>query len=152
MAKPLHRHQSSLESVIDPLAVPLSFNERTRAAAIFSTIIEHCNSYEISYKLHPDRKYQRGKLLKLVYDYATSDLGRDNILRYFLTSMTARPEQNPTTQDFSHVLATLDDFEDRSASEKNEVVEKAKDLADHLVDYFFLPRGLLSANKLLSIC
>jgi len=100
----------------------------------------------------PDRKYQRGKLLKLVYDYATSDLGRDNILRYFLTSMTARPEQNPTTQDFSHVLATLDDFEDRSASEKNEVVEKAKALADHLVDYFFLPRGLLSANKLLSVC
>lgn len=81
MATPLHRHQASLESVIDPLAMPpLSPSERTRAVSIFLAIIEHCNSYEISYKLHPDRRYKRGTLLKLVYDHAISELGRDNIL------------------------------------------------------------------------
>jgi hypothetical protein len=147
MATPLHRHQASLESVIDPLAMPpLSPSERTQAVSIFLTIIEHCNSYEISYKLHPERKYKRGTLLKLVYDHAISDLGRDNILRYFLTSMTAGLEENPSAQPkFSYVLAALGNFEGRSALEKKEVVGKAKDLADHLVDSFFLPCELSSA-------
>ncbi len=150
MATPLHRHQAFLESVIDPLAMPpLSPSERTQAVSTFLTIIEHCNSDEISCKLQSDRKYKRGTLLKLVYDYAISDLGRDNILRYFLTLMTARPEENPSAQQFSYVLVTLSNFEDKSATEKSEVVEKAKDLADHLVDNFFLPRELSSAIYIL---
>jgi hypothetical protein len=149
MATPLHRHQASLESVIDPLAMPLASSERTEAVSIFSTIIEHCNSYEISHTLYPDRKYKRSILLKLVYEHAISDLGRDNILRYFLTSMTTHLEENPSAQqNFSVVLTDLGNFEAWSLSEKTEVVEKVKDLADHLVDSFFLPCELPSATYL----
>lgn len=89
-------------------------------------------------------------LLKLVYEHAISDLGRDNILRYFLTSMMARLEDNRSAQpEFSYVLVALGNFEGRSALEKTEEVARAKDLADHLVDSLFLPCELSSAIYLL---
>jgi len=63
--------------------------------------------------------------------------------------MTAGPERNPSADQFSHVLVALSNFEDRSAIEKNEVIGKAKDLADHLIDSFFLPCKLSSAIYIL---
>jgi hypothetical protein len=154
MAQPLHRHQASLESVIDPSATPpLSPDERTQALSIFQHIIKHFNSYELLTTLIPKRKYERGKLLKLVYDYAISDHGRDNILRYFLTTMTTLSEEIPyTEQNFSRVLAGLADFKDRSALEKDKIVQRVQELADHLIDGFFLPRTFSGAKVLMHNC
>ncbi len=108
MVPPILRHQLSLESVIDPSesAACLPPHDRSQAAATFQKIIKHCDSYELSHSLGPDREYKRGKLLKLVYDYALSDSGRDYILRYFLTAITTLPAENLSIgMDFSHVLS-----------------------------------------------
>jgi len=96
-------------------------------------------------------EYKRARLLQLVYDHVISDLGRDNILRYFLTAMTTPLGENPIT-DFSHVLAILADFGDRNTSEKDEIMERVKELADHLVEGFFLPSKFIAANMLRFIC
>jgi hypothetical protein len=75
--------------------------------------------------LRPERKYKRGKLLQLVYEYTISDNGRDNILRYFLTAITTPLEESlGTGKDFSHVLASLDDFEERSIIEKDQILNR----------------------------
>jgi hypothetical protein len=148
MAQPLHRHQRSLESVIDPSATAgLSPHERAQAVCIFQQIIKHCDSYELSHTLGPERKYKRGKLLQLVYEYAISDNGRDNILRYFLTAITPLEESLDTGKDLSHVLANLDDFEERSITEKDQILNRLQELADHLIDCFFLPSELPSPEQ-----
>lgn len=151
MVPPLLRHQVSLESVIDLLATPpLSSDERTEARSIFEHIIKHYESYERSNTLTPPRKYKRERLLQLVYDHAISDHGRDNILRYFLLSMTTTADESPSnSQDFSHVLASLTDFKDRNTSEKDKVVQRVQELADHLVDGFFLPRKFVALYSLI---
>jgi len=131
--------------VIDPSesAACLPLHDRTQAAAIFQKIIKHCDSYELSHSLGSDREYKRGKLLKLVYDYALSDSGRDNVLRYFLTAITTLPAENPSIErDFSHVLASLEDFEEKSTQEKDQLLKGVQELADHLIDGFFLPSEL----------
>ena len=61
------------------------------------------------------RKYERAKLVKLVYEYAISDTGRDNILRYFLDSIVM---ESTEVEDFPHILATLADFDNLDISKK----------------------------------
>lgn len=141
----------SLESVIDPLISPLlSSIDRTQALSIFEHIVQYCESYELLNTLTPIRKYKRGKLLQLVYDHAISDHGKDNILRYFLSTMTTRSEErSPSYQEFSHVLTSLSDFKDRNNLEKDKIVLRVQELADHLVDGFFIPRRLLFALTLI---
>jgi hypothetical protein len=71
-----------------------------------------------------------------VHEYAISDHGRDNILVYFLTTLLESPGPQ---HGFSHVLADLAGFEEKSKQEKDQIAQRAQELADHLVDYFFLP-------------
>lgn len=151
MVPQLHRHQVSLESVIDPLATPpLSSYDRARSQLIFQHIVQYCESYELLNIITSTRQYKRGRLLQLVYDHVISDHGRDNILRYFLSTMTAIPEENsPNNQDFSHVLSSLSDFKDRNTLEKDGIVQRVQELADHLVDSFFLPRKLSAPLSLI---
>jgi len=145
MVPQLHRHQASLESVIiDPSVTPrLSPNDKTRAESIFKHIVQYCETYELSNTLPPTRKYKRGRLLQLIYDHAISDHSQDNILSYFLSALTAVPEESSSNhQNFSRVLTSLSDFEDRNTLEKDAIVQRVQELADHLVDGFFLPRKL----------
>ena len=93
MAQPHHRHQASLESVLDfsSTTASLSADERSQATLIFHRIINYCSSHELlNTSGDAGRKYGRAKLVRLLYEYAISDAGRDNILRYFLASMVMR--------------------------------------------------------------
>jgi hypothetical protein len=140
MARPLLHHQASLESTLDFAATsPFSSSERIQASSAFAKIIDYYNSYELS--LSPDRKkpYNRGKFLQLVHEYAISDRGRDNILEYFLTIIASLEESPGPSQDLSRVLADLAGFEKKSEQEKDQIAQRVQELADHLVDYFFLP-------------
>jgi hypothetical protein len=141
MAEPLLRHQASLESVLDFAATSLlSSSERIQASSAFAKIIDYYNSYELSLPLVRKKPYNRGKLLQLVHEYAISDHGRDNILIYFLTTISASLEESPRPlQGFSRILAKLAGFEEKSEQEKDQTAQRAQELADHLVDYFFLP-------------
>src|SRR5436305_3547385 len=139
MAYPHHRHQVSLESVLDfsSTTTSLSANERSQATLIFHRIIDYCSSHELlNISGDAGRRYGRAKLVKLVYEYAISDAGRDNILRYFLASMVM---ESTEVEGFPHVLANLIDFDDLDISKKNSIMERVRDFADNLVDGFFLP-------------
>jgi hypothetical protein len=74
-----------------------------------------------------------------VHEYAISDRGRDNILEYFLTIIASLEESPGPSQDLSRVLADLAGFEEKSEQEKDQIAQRVQELADHLVDYFFLP-------------
>jgi hypothetical protein len=140
MAQSHHRHQASLESVIDfsNAAASLSTTERSQAILTFDRIINYSSSHELP-KIPGDagREYGRAKLIKLVYDHAISDAGRDNILRYFLTCLVT---DSTELEEFPRVLSNLIDFDDWSVSKKGSIVERVRDFADHLVDGFFIPR------------
>jgi hypothetical protein len=90
VAQPHHRHQRSLESVIDfsatstasTVSTASTMSERDRATLTFDQIIDYCSVHEPA---DAKRKYGRAKLVRLVYDYAPSDAGRYNILKYFLS-------------------------------------------------------------------
>jgi hypothetical protein len=140
MAKPL-RHQALLESVLNFSAKSLlSSSERIQASSACEKIIDYYDSYELSLPPVRQKSYNRGKLLQLVYKYAISDHGRDNILIYFLATISASPEESlRPLQDFSRILANLAGFEEKSEQEKDQTAQRAQELADHLVDYFFLP-------------
>lgn len=145
MVEPLLRYQASLESVLDfAVTSLLSSSERIQASSVFATIIDYYNSYERSLPPVRQKSYNRGKLLQLVYEYAISDHGQDNILVYFLVSISASPTESlGPLQEFSRVLANLVGFEDKSEEEKDQTAQRVQELADHLVDYFFLPfKGL----------
>jgi hypothetical protein len=140
MARPLLHHQASLESTLDFAATsPFSSSERIQASSAFAKIIDYYNSYDLS--LLPVRKkpYNRGKLLQLVYEYAISDDGRDKILAYFLTIIASLEESSEPSQDLSRALVDLAGFEEKSEQEKDQIAQRVQELADHLVDYFFLP-------------
>jgi len=139
MAQPHHRHQVSLESVLDfsSTTASLSADERSQATLIFHRIINYCSSHELlNTSGDAGRKYGRAKLVKLVYEYAISDVGRDNILRYFLASMVM---ESTEVEGFPHILATLIDFDNLDISKKESIIKRVRDFADHLVDGFFLP-------------
>jgi hypothetical protein len=138
MAQPHHRHQVSLESVLDfsRTTASLSVDERSQATFIFHRIINYCSSHELlNTSGDAGRRYGRAKLVKLVHEYAISDAGRDNILRYFLTSMVESTE----VEGFPYILANLIDFDNLDISKKESIMERVRDFADHLVDGFFLP-------------
>jgi hypothetical protein len=141
MAQPHHRHQASLESVIDlsNTTASLSTTERSQAALTFDRIINYSSSHEPP-KLPGDvgREYGRAKLIKLIHDHAISDAGRDSILRYSLTCLVT---DSTELEEFPRVLSNLIDFDDWSVSKKGSIVERVQHFADHLVDGFFIPRG-----------
>ena len=140
MAQPHHRHQASLESVIDlsNTTASLSMTERSQATLTFDRIINYSSSHEPP-KLPGDtgREYGRAKLIKLIYDHAISDAGRDNILRYFLSCLVTDLIE---LEELPRVLSNLIDFDDWNESKKGSLVERVRNFADHLVDGFFIPR------------
>jgi hypothetical protein len=140
MAQAHHRHQVSLESVIDfsNTAASLSTTERSQATLTFNRIINYSSSHELL-KVPGDagRGYRRAKLIKLVYDHAISDVGRDNILRYFLTCLVTDLIK---LEEFPRVLSDLIDFDDWNKFKKGSLVERVRNFADYLVNDFFILR------------
>jgi hypothetical protein len=140
IARPLLRHQASLQSILDFAATsPLSAAERIEASSTFARVIDYYSSYELSLPTVQKKSYNRGKLLQLVVEYAISENGRDRILEYFLTIIASLGESSGPLQGLSRVLADLAGFKEKSKQEKDQIAHRVQELADHLVDYFFLP-------------
>lgn len=146
-ATPHCRYQASLESVINSSGIhTLSPSERTTAEILFYVIISYYELHDTEYTSIPYRGYKRATLLRMVYQYAPSSDGRDNILRYSLEAMFAGLQADRSgILDFPAILAALNDFEDKTELAKIEVAKNVMELADDLVDNFFLPCKLLSA-------
>ncbi|KAL7950151.1 hypothetical protein V8C42DRAFT_309616 [Trichoderma barbatum] len=118
-----HRHQSSLEGVINfsqrPLLTP---EQRAHVKRRFYQIVNHFDS--------PGRnngeKYNRPLLIRYTYEFALSEESRDIFLQAFFQSMAL----------------SIDDERDLDFSD-NEMIEKLastfSNFSDYLLDNFFLP-------------
>ncbi|KAI0388329.1 hypothetical protein F5Y17DRAFT_453269 [Xylariaceae sp. FL0594] len=114
---PLHRHQSSLEGVIDFSAQPpLGTDQRSVAQDRFNRIINYFNTDDPSNR----GPYNRSQLIRSTYEYALSEQSQDNLLRAFFQAMTL----------------SLDDDGD---IDFDELRPKFFGFADYLLDSFFLP-------------
>ncbi|TWU70761.1 hypothetical protein ED733_001838 [Metarhizium rileyi] len=119
MAAPHHRHQNSLEGFVNlSSSPPLSDNVRLQADHRFQEIMERFRDKD------PDRssRYDRPKLVDLVYRYAISQKSKDNILRAVFRALELPMEGDAV--DFSTETALL---------------LRLIGFADHLVNNFFMP-------------
>ncbi|KAI1272767.1 hypothetical protein F5Y07DRAFT_286290 [Xylaria sp. FL0933] len=114
---PLHRHQLSLEGVIDfTVATPLSESQRAFAKHEFYRIADQFEGNNGA----PTAQYSPARLVRLTYEYALSEASRDNFLRAFFHAMDL------SLEDQGH-----DDLEDLRSPFFG--------FADYLLDNFFLP-------------
>ncbi|KAI0809665.1 hypothetical protein GGR55DRAFT_159929 [Xylaria sp. FL0064] len=120
----LHRHQSSLEGIIDFSAEePLGIHQRNDAKRRFYRIVEHFEASGAIDRAPP--KYEPPRLVRYTYEYALSEESRDNFLRAFFRAMTlSLTGQNGDDND-------LDDLEN--------IHSLFFGFASYLLDYFFLP-------------
>ncbi|WXC64574.1 hypothetical protein SNK03_010384 [Fusarium graminearum] len=81
-ASPLHRHQSSLEGILDfSSQPPLDPSHRDCAKRRFDQIINHFEEDEGS-RAGRD-KYDRVKLVSLTYEHSTNETSKDRLLAAF---------------------------------------------------------------------
>ncbi|KAK4245794.1 hypothetical protein C7999DRAFT_33794 [Corynascus novoguineensis] len=144
---PLHRHQASLESIIEfQTEPPLSPDTRGQARRRFYCITDHFEAAESRGNGNGSRsnnaadngmdsgvnngennrgdisgspRYNRSRLIRLTYDYARSPLSQDNFLRAFFGSLELSMDGDEA----------LDEA----------IQSKFFNFADYLVNNFFLP-------------
>jgi len=128
MAAPSHRHQSSLEDIIDfSEAHPIFESSQQRAQAVdrFHRIVAQSENVEQPASSRYGNGYNRPALVRLTFEYARSPESQDKFLKAFFQSLG---------------LGMLDDsdgidLDDQLASFRESVFS----FADHLIYHFFLP-------------
>ncbi|KAI0435721.1 hypothetical protein F4803DRAFT_544577 [Xylaria telfairii] len=117
MAAPLHRHQSSLEGILNFSShppPPLETELRHRARRRFHDICQHFDTGV------PVDNYSRPRLVHLTYEHSISQDSQDHFLRVF----------------FRAIDLPIDGNEPISF---NDIRSKFFQFGDHLFDHFFLP-------------
>jgi hypothetical protein len=133
MASPHHRHQASLEGIIDFSSnQPLDPVERNEATRIFHQIISYCEP------LQSNKPYKRTTLIRVTYEHT---LSQDNFLRHFFLHIgeEAYSEGQSPESSFSQSLAHFATFDTTTKEQKNDVEKCLSAFADYLFDNFFLP-------------
>jgi lipopolysaccharide export LptBFGC system permease protein LptF len=137
MASPHHRHQSSLEGVLDfSSPQPLQPDQRNRATDIFNQIVAQ---YEPS---QTDSKgYKRITLLRVVHD---SVISRDNFLSCFFLFVENELHQGDDVSELSlsQALSRYVNLDSWSRQQRKELETSLITFSDYLVDNFFLPRTI----------
>jgi hypothetical protein len=144
MAFPHHRHQSSLEGVIDLSSPqPLEPDQRDRATRIFNQIVAHFEPSQTE-----DKGYKRVTLIRAVHEYT---INRDNFLHCFFLHVEKelRPSDDASELSLSQALSRFDYPDSWNDEQRNELSARLAAFADYLVDNFFLPRkaSRMCANK-----
>lgn len=113
-----HRHQASLEGVLDlfPAMPPLSPRERQEADRVFTAVVGACEP------LQNQEPYRQVTLVRLTYEYARSEASKDNFLRFFLQQTQIPIEAS-----------------ERDCTSLSEYGPRLVALADTLFGNFFLP-------------
>ncbi|KAK1827291.1 hypothetical protein QBC39DRAFT_178961 [Podospora conica] len=141
MATPTHRHQSSLEGLIDFPTQPLFADPigRARAVGRFIGIVGRLEAAEKASgrlgrtSLAGGNQYNRPALVRLTFEYARTPESQDRFLHAFFRCM----DLDMGDDDGDHV--DLDDDND-------DLARKLSDFADYLLNHFFLPLRALT-NK-----
>lgn len=134
MTTPYHRHQISLEGVIDFSAVPsLNPQERQLALHIFDQFIKHYEPLQIQ-----RGPYKRITLLRAAREYAPSE---DGFLRKFFLHIGEMPcpSEQACVADFSRALSSFMDFDSMTDKQKDDIDRKMSDFADTVVNDLILP-------------
>lgn len=131
-----HRHQSSLEAVIDFSAeAPLGINQRNNARRRFYRIVEYFGAGGAIDSVPP--QYEPPRLVRCTYEYALSDGSRDNFLRAFFRAMAlplAGQDNDDDLDDLDNLRPLLFRF------------------ASYLFDNFFLPSNCCRSFASLCYC
>ncbi|KAJ2989592.1 hypothetical protein NUW58_g3390 [Xylaria curta] len=116
MAAPLHRHQSSLEVILNfsSRPPPLATELRGHASRRFYEICQHFDTGV------PVDNYSRPRLVRCTYEYSLSQESKDHFLRVFFQAIDLRIDGNKPIS-FENVRSKFFQF------------------GDHLFDNFFLP-------------
>ncbi|KAG8670770.1 hypothetical protein FPOAC1_004004 [Fusarium poae] len=131
-ALPLHRHQSSLEGIIDfSSRQPLSESHRASAIRRFYHVINHFDSEDVK---RGQDQYDRVKLVRFTYEYSTNQESKDNVLIavFEFLNLSVSSEEDI-------------DFED--VTYREQLKAHLYKFADYLVDNFFLPPVKASTKK-----
>jgi len=134
MTAPSHRHQSSLEGLIDFTTTEPSFaNEQERAQAVgrFRRIVGYFEAVEQP-ALRDGGGYNRPALVRYTFEYARSQESKDSFLRVFFRSLA---------------IGMLDDDDNVNLSDDCVVAdfrEAVFGFAEFLMTNFFLPRMSIS--------
>ncbi|KAK5988516.1 hypothetical protein PT974_09999 [Cladobotryum mycophilum] len=114
---PLHRHQSSLEGIMDfSREQPLTPELRAQAKHRFYLIVQH---FEDLYK-NNSQSYNQPRLIQYTYEYARSEESQDNFLRAFFQAM-ALSIDGEEDLNFGNLSSPFIGF------------------SEHLFNHFFLP-------------
>ncbi|EEQ28696.1 hypothetical protein McanMca71_001230 [Microsporum canis] len=118
-----HRHQSSLEGVINFSALDsLSAEVRSQATCRFYSIVEYCRAEELA--TGSRLTYSHALLIRCTYEYSRSEASKDRFLRAFFESMR-----------MDIAIGKDPDF----TSQGNQLRENLTAFAEFLLDNFFIP-------------
>ncbi|CAK7214889.1 hypothetical protein SCUCBS95973_002290 [Sporothrix curviconia] len=125
-SSPHHRHQTSLEEVIDTSAVQAPLNEAERAAAqgAFQRIVQH---FEQEDTYHAESRavrltlYSKPQLVRYTYEFAQSVESKDIFLHSFFRALALDHAASNANLDFAEIAPLFSAF------------------AEYLIDQFFLP-------------
>ena len=126
MASPDHRHQSSLENVINfsPRAAAhfTDDNARDHAQTLFFTLLQRLDA---SHNKRLSTPYRRLEMVRRIHQFSRTQQSKDTFLRSFLSNVEI------------DIAANLDTLDPPPSPER---VEGVIVFTDHLFFNFFLPR------------
>ncbi|KKZ68811.1 hypothetical protein EMCG_05600 [[Emmonsia] crescens] len=130
---PHHRHQASLEQVLDLSAASLTTDELDQADDIFKKLIDHCEP------LQSKTPYKKVTLVRLTYEHCHSKhIFLQQVFTYLDNAQDQNSQDPPPT--FEHGLLKYSTFNSEAApARKREVEHVINSFAEYLFDNFFLP-------------
>lgn len=124
-ALPLHRHQSSLEGIIDfSSREPLSESHRASAIRRFYQVINYFDGNDTK---RGQNQYDKVKLVLFTYEYSTNQVSKDNVLIAVFEFLKLS-------------ISAEEDIDFKDATYRSELKNHLYEFADYLIDNFFLPR------------
>lgn len=131
MAPPHHRHQASLEGVLD-FSTPTSLEDpvRDQATRLFGQIIDY---YEPTQKTDP---YLRVTLLRAIFDYTPS---KDIFLTYLFQYIDDAIEKRAAEPSFSQILSRIAQFESMTDTERDKIGQAMTTFAELIFENLLLP-------------
>ena len=131
-----HRHQASLEEILDFNLPPSLYpDQRDNAVKRFYQIIDRFDVVGRGEVISDNITFNRPRLVRLTYEYALSDRSRDMLLAAFFQSLGLSLDE-PSGADVDHF------------SDEERIRSGVFSFAEYLMDNFFLPCKLISLQLL----
>lgn len=131
-----HRHQSSLEGVLD-FSIPLSLKPQQHESAR-NLVIGLVRQYGLEKTVR--KGYKPATLIQATLEHVASP---DTFLTFFLSYIYEDYCSEKGPSDITHTLLYFDGFSSWEPEQINNVHEALENFAEYIVENFLLPRVLL---------